>query len=151
MVILKKVSLVALVRWCAQKYVMNPALNSTIEMMLNVFSSSFVAELTEYGFFSHQSFLSLSLWFPFAELVNSWKREKLGWNPSITDGVHRKENFVEINPVFSTFSNFFKKKKKTIKAILCNFSMQLLKYFQKFFFKFFCPPKNRKTPLRSCS
>ena len=36
----------------------------------------------------------------------------VGQNPSITDGVHRKENFVEIIPVFSTFSNFFKKKKK---------------------------------------
>ena len=74
MVTLKKVSLVALVRWCAQKNVMNRALNSTIEMMLNVFlrfSSPFVAELTEYGFFSHLSFLSLSLWLPFAELVNS--------------------------------------------------------------------------------
>ena len=33
-------------------------------------------------------------------------------NPSITDGVHRNENLVEIIPVFSTFSNFFKKKKK---------------------------------------
>ena len=32
--------------------------------------------------------------------------------PSITDGVHRNENLVEIIPVFSTFSNFFKKKKK---------------------------------------
>ena len=31
--------------------------------------------------------------------------------PSITDGVHRNENLVEIIPVFSTFSNFFKKKK----------------------------------------
>ena len=35
-------------------------------------------------------------------------------HPSITDGVHRNENFVEIIPVFSTFSNFFKKKKKYI-------------------------------------
>ena len=34
--------------------------------------------------------------------------------PSITDGVHRNENVVEIIPVFSTFSNFFKKKKKKI-------------------------------------
>ena len=33
-------------------------------------------------------------------------------DPSITDGVHHNENFVEIIPVFSTFSNFFKKKKK---------------------------------------
>ena len=50
--------------------------------------------------------------------------------PSITDGVHHNENLVEIIPVFSTFSNFFKKKKKKIiKAILCNFSMRLLKYF----------------------
>ena len=50
--------------------------------------------------------------------------------PSITDGVLRNENFVEIIPVFSTFSNFFKKKKIIIiKAILCNFSMRLLKYF----------------------
>ena len=31
--------------------------------------------------------------------------------PSITDGVHRNENFVEIIPVFSIFSNFFQKKK----------------------------------------
>ena len=50
--------------------------------------------------------------------------------PSITDGVHRNENFEEIIPVFSTFSNFFKQnKKKIIKAILCNFSMRFLKYF----------------------
>ena len=34
--------------------------------------------------------------------------------PSITDGVHRNENLVEIIPVFSTFSNFFKKKKKKL-------------------------------------
>ena len=34
--------------------------------------------------------------------------------PSITDGVHRNENFVEINPVFSTFSNFKKKKEKKL-------------------------------------
>ena len=32
------------------------------------------------------------------------------WKPSITDGVHRKDNFVEIIPVFSIFSNFFRKK-----------------------------------------
>ena len=31
--------------------------------------------------------------------------------PSIRDRVHRNENFVEIIPVFSTFFNFFKKKK----------------------------------------
>ena len=31
--------------------------------------------------------------------------------PSITDGVHRNENFEEIIQVFSTFSNFSKKKK----------------------------------------
>ena len=35
----------------------------------------------------------------------------LGLAPSITDGVHRNENLVAIIPVFSTFSNFFKKKK----------------------------------------
>ena len=33
--------------------------------------------------------------------------------PSITDGVHQNENFVEIIPVFSTFWNFKKKKKKS--------------------------------------
>ena len=38
--------------------------------------------------------------------------EKPTLHPSITDGVHRNENLVEIIPVFSTFSNFFKKKKK---------------------------------------
>ena len=54
----------------------------------------------------------------------------IGALPSITDGVHRKENFVEIIPVFSTFSKIFNNKKKIfIKAILCNFSMRLLKYF----------------------
>ena len=52
------------------------------------------------------------------------------WPPNvITREVIRCENFVEIIPVFSTFFNFFKKKKKIIKAILCNFSMRLLKYF----------------------
>ena len=53
------------------------------------------------------------------------------WNPSIKDGVHRTENFVEIIPVFSIFSNFFKKKNIYIyiKAILCNFSVRLLKNF----------------------
>ena len=30
----------------------------------------------------------------------------LGWEPSITDGVQRKENLVEIIPVFPTFSKF---------------------------------------------
>ena len=50
-------------------------------------------------------------------------------NPSITDRVHRNKNLALKKPVFSTFSNFLKKKKKIIKAILCNFSMRLLKYF----------------------
>ena len=31
---------------------------------------------------------------------------ELDFSPSITDGVYRNENFVEIIPVFSTFSNF---------------------------------------------
>ena len=51
------------------------------------------------------------------------------FSPSITDGVHRKENFVEIIPVFSTFSKIFNNNFFFIKAILCNFSMRLLKYF----------------------
>ena len=47
---------------------------------------------------------------------------KLQFDPSITDGVHRNENFEEIIPVFSTFSNFLKKnKKKYIKAIYVTF------------------------------
>ena len=46
------------------------------------------------------------------------KSKKMPWlwtnlfctpDPSITDGVHRNENFVAIIPVFSTFSNFKKK------------------------------------------
>ena len=41
-------------------------------------------------------------------------------DPSITDGVHHNENFVEIIPVFSTFSNFFKKEKKNIQAAAYN-------------------------------
>ena len=71
-------------------------------------------------------------------------------NPSITDGVHRNENYVEIIPVFSTFSNFFKKK-KIIKAILCNFSMRLLKLFHNLKKKFFALKKLKKTTLKSCS
>ena len=38
----------------------------------------------------------------------------IGSQPSITDGVHRNENFIKIIPVFSTFSNFFKKRKKKL-------------------------------------
>ena len=58
--------------------------------------------------------------------------------PSITDGVHRNENFMEIIPVFLLFQTFSKKKqKRIIKAILCNFSMRLLKYFLKNSKKFF--------------
>ena len=34
------------------------------------------------------------------------KVKRLTRKPSITDGVHRNENLVEIIPVFSTFSNF---------------------------------------------
>ena len=67
-------------------------------------------------------------------------------NPSITDGVHRNENFVEIIPVFSTFSNFFKKKKIHMKAILCNFSIWLLKYFLKNIEKL--PSKAAHNPTR---
>ena len=56
------------------------------------------------------------------------------------------------NPVFSTFSNLFNKKlKKIIKAILCNFSVRLLKYLKKKILNFFCPPKHEKTTLKSCS
>ena len=69
-----------------------------------------------------------------------------GGDPSITDGVHRNENFVEI---ISTFSNFFKKKKYIyiyIKAILCNFSMRLLKHFLKHLKKNFVPENMKKPP-----
>ena len=45
------------------------------------------------------------------EYLNFLSYNFYGRNPSITDGVHRKDNFVEIIPVFSIFSNFFKKKK----------------------------------------
>ena len=38
---------------------------------------------------------------------------KLQFDPSITDGVHRDENFEEIIPVFSNFSNKIKKKYKS--------------------------------------
>ena len=43
-----------------------------------------------------------------------YKKQQKIPKPSITDGVHRNENLVEIIPVFSTFSNFFKKKKKKL-------------------------------------
>ena len=42
---------------------------------------------------------------------NIWLEDQLILMPSKRDGVHRTENFVEIIPVFATFSNFFKKKK----------------------------------------
>jgi hypothetical protein len=54
---------------------------------------------------------------------------KIDTDPSIRDRVQCKKNLAIKKPVFSTFSNFFRKKKKIIKAILCNFSMRLLKYF----------------------
>ena len=80
------------------------------------------------------SLQNLNLHCPFIKVIR---------NPSITDGVHHNENFVEIIPVFSTFSNFFKKKeKKYIKAILCNFSMRLLRYF--FFLESLTTSKMRK-------
>ena len=44
------------------------------------------------------------------KLENTYNRETV--QPSITDGVHRNENFEETIPVFSTSSNFFKQKKK---------------------------------------
>ena len=46
----------------------------------------------------------------------SKKTKKVGLHPSITDGVHRTESFVAIILVFSTFSNFFKKKKNIYKS-----------------------------------
>ena len=73
------------------------------------------------------AFFTLNFCFACLALLSKKSKQAI---PSITDGVHRTENFVDIIPVFSTFSNFFtKKEKKNIKAILCNFSMQLLKYF----------------------
>ena len=75
--------------------------------------------------------------------------KKAGVVPSITDGVHRNENLVEIIPVFSTFSNFFKKKIYIyIKAILCNFSMRLLKCFLKNARIFFALNKLKKPPSK---
>ena len=62
--------------------------------------------------------------------------------PSITDGVHRKGNFLEIIPVFSTF------KKIIIKAILCNFSMRLLKNLKKKKIIFFASKNIKKLPSK---
>ena len=56
----------------------------------------------------------------------------------------RYEYFVGIISVFSTFSNFFKKK-EIIKAIFGNFSMRLIKYFLKKF-KICFAPQNIKKP-----
>ena len=52
----------------------------------------------------------------FQIFMNHKPNTTCGSTPSITDGVHRNENFVEIIPVFSTFSNFLKKKKKNYKS-----------------------------------
>ena len=56
------------------------------------------------------------------------QRCKNNLSPSIRDRVQCKKNLALKKTVFSTFSNFFKKK-QIIKAILCNFLMRLLKYF----------------------
>ena len=61
-------------------------------------------------------------------------------DPSITDGVHRNENFVEIIPVFSTFSNFLKKKKIYKSHFMFLFN-EVAKIFLNFFFLIFLPPK----------
>ena len=55
----------------------------------------------------------------------------------------RYEYFVAIIPVFSIFSKLFQKK-IIIKAILCNFSMRLLKDFKKEFENFFAPQNIKK-------
>ena len=60
--------------------------------------------------------------------------------------LHSKLKF-EWQPIFSTFSNFFKKK-KIIKAILCNFSMRTLKCFLKKFKFFFALKKLKKPPSK---
>ena len=49
-------------------------------------------------------------------LVECFDNDTKSYNPSIRDRVHRNENFVEIIPVFSTFSNFFEKKKINYKS-----------------------------------
>ena len=59
--------------------------------------------------------IEFSLFFLNASLIGG-TRAVIDCFPSITDGVHRNKNFVEIIPVFSTFSNFFKEKKKNDKS-----------------------------------
>jgi len=54
-----------------------------------------------------------------------------------------------LNYFFNFFQLFKKKKKKIIKAILCNFAMRLLKIFKKNFKLFFCPQKVEKTTPKS--
>ena len=45
--------------------------------------------------------------FKMQELRCKVKIKVYGFNPSITDGVHRNENFVEIIPVFFNFFKLF--------------------------------------------
>ena len=61
---------------------------------------------------------SLKIWGHFIQQCNHLSF--LRYSPSITDGVHRNENLVEIIPVFSTFSNIFKKKNIYIYRISAN-------------------------------
>ena len=42
----------------------------------------------------------------------SQDQRKEGFSPSIRDRVHRNKNLALKKPVFSTFSNFFRRKKK---------------------------------------
>ena len=58
--------------------------------------------------------LWLQFWLNFSGIDFSSFLGLFSYIPSITDGVHGNENFVEIIPVFSTFSNFFKTKKKKL-------------------------------------
>ena len=59
-----------------------------------------------------KNFTDQIYWYVFHSHLTFFYQHFLFWHihsdPSITDGVHRNENFVEIIPVFSTFSKFFK-------------------------------------------
>ena len=112
--------------------VWNPSL-MLIHFILRASFNVSIANLFILSWWLHN--ISLFYFFLYYLLLNTTnlfqvKTVNFTLKPSIRDRVQCKKDLALKKTVFSTFSNFFKKVwKKIIKAILCNFSMRLLKYF----------------------
>ena len=95
---------------------------------------------------SRLTFFSIVFW-AFIYVINKFPvlhnhllpKTCIKYSPSIRDRVHCKKNLALNKQFFQFFQTFSKKKKIYVKAILCNFSMRLLKCFLKNFRFFFAP------------